>query len=79
MENFMTEREMKENKFRYNDENERYRSLNKFYFIGMNVLYAMFAAYLFMRSSFGDLNKLFAYVNLAIVFVFELVNIFMYF
>ena len=75
----MTEREMKENKFCYNDENERYRSLNKFYFIGMNALYAMFAAYLFMRSSFGDLNKLFAYVNLAIVFVFELVNIFMYF
>ena len=36
-------------KFRYTDENERYRSVNRFYFIGMNALYAMFIMYLFMR------------------------------
>ena len=71
----MAEKENVSKKFRYNDEDERYRSLNKFYFIGMNALYVMFAAYLLMRATFGDLNKLFAYVNLAIVVVFEIVNI----
>ena len=74
----MAEKENVSKKFRYNDENERYRSLNKFYFIGMNALYVMFAAYLIMRATFGDLNKLFAYVNLAIVIVFEIVNIVSY-
>ena len=66
-------------KFRYTDENERYKSVNKFYFIGMNALYAMFIAYLLMRSTFGDLNKLFAYVNLVIVLAFEAVNLIAYF
>ena len=61
-------------KFRYTDENERYKSVNKFYFIGMNALYAMFVIYLLMRTNFGDLNKVFAYVNLGIVFVFEIIN-----
>lgn len=66
-------------KFRYTDENERYKSVNKFYFIGMNALYAMFIAYLLMRSTFGDLNMIFAYANLAIVLVFEAVNLISYF
>lgn len=75
----MAEKETKAKKFRYNDENERYYSLNRFYFIGMNALYLMFAAYLFMRSSFGDINKMFAYANLAIVAVFWVVNFILYF
>ena len=74
----MKEKNTTEKKFRYNDENERYKSLNKFYFIGMNALYGMFAAYLLMRSTWGDLNKIFAYVNLAIVLVFEAVNLIVY-
>ena len=65
-------------KFRYTDENERYKSVNRFYFIGMNALYGMFVAYLLMRANFGDLNKIFAYVNIGIVFVFEIVNIVAY-
>ena len=65
-------------KFRYTDENERYKSVNRFYFIGMNALYAMFVIYLLMRTNFGDLNKVFAYVNLGIVFVFEIINIVAY-
>lgn len=66
-------------KFRYTDENERYKSVNKFYFIGMNALYAMFIAYLLMRAFFGDLNKTFAFVNLVIVLAFEAVNLVVYF
>lgn len=72
----MKETEVK--KFRYNDENERYKSLNKFYFIGMNALYFMFLLYLFMRSSFGDLHKVFAYSNMAIVAVLEVINLVTY-
>ena len=65
-------------KFRYTDEGERYKSVNKFYFIGMNALYAMFIAYLFVSSNNGDLNKIFAYANIGIVLAFEVVNIVMY-
>ena len=75
----MKERETEAGRFRYNDENERYKSLNRFYFIGMNALYAMFAAYLILRMAFGDLNKIFAIVNLVIVAVFEAVNLISYF
>ena len=75
----MAEKETKVKKFRYNDENERYYSLNRFYFIGMNALYLMFAAYLLMRVLFGDLNKMFAYANLGIVAVFWIVNFILYF
>lgn len=64
--------------FRYTDENERYKSVNKFYFIGMNALYAMFVAYLLLRASVGSLSKMFAFANLGIVFVFEVVNLIMY-
>lgn len=66
-------------KFRYTDENERYKSVNRFYFIGMNVLYVMCIVYLFMRSNFGDLNKVFAYVNIGLVLVFEVINFVGYF
>lgn len=65
-------------KFRYTDENERYKSVNRFYFIGMNALYAMFIAYLLMRTFFGDLNKVFAFANLVIVLAFEVVNVVTY-
>ena len=65
-------------KFRYTDERERYKSVNKFYFIGMNALYAMFIAYLFVTSNNGALNKVFAYANIGIVLAFEVVNIVMY-
>ena len=72
-------KETEAKKFRYNDPDERYKALNKFYFIGMNALYFMFIAYLLLRSTFGDLNKIFAYANLAIVVAFELVNLVLYF
>ena len=71
-------KETEAKKFRYNDENERYKSLNKFYFIGMNALYFMFLVYLFMRSSFGDLNKMLAYGNMALVAIFEGINLVVY-
>lgn len=78
LEKDMAEKETKAKKFRYNDENERYYSLNKFYFIGMNALYFMFAVYLYMRTAFGDLHKMIAYSNLVIVAVFWVVNLIMY-
>ena len=65
-------------KFRYTDENERYKSVNKFYFIGMNALYIMFIAYLLMRSTFGNLNKVFAYSIVATVLVCEVINLVVY-
>ena len=65
-------------KYRFTDENERYKAVNKFYFIGSNIVYVMFIAYLLGRALFGDLNKTFAYANIAIVLVFELVNLVIY-
>ena len=65
-------------KFLYTDENERYKSVNKFYFIGMNALYVMFIAYLIMRANFGDLNKSFAYVITGSVVVLLIVNLIVY-
>lgn len=64
--------------FRYTDENERYKSVNRFYFIGMNALYVMFLIYLLLRANVGNLNKTFAYVNVGIVLAFEVVNLLMY-
>lgn len=71
-------KETVEKKFRYTDANERYKSVNKFYFIGMNALYIMFIAFLLVRSGNGNLNKTFAYVNVGIVVAFAAVNLIMY-
>lgn len=71
-------KEIVSKKFRYTDERERYKSVNKFYFIGMNALYVMFIAYLFVSVNNGVLNNVFAYANIGIVIVFEVVNIVMY-
>lgn len=64
--------------FRYNDMGERYKTLNKIYFIGMTLLYLMFAIYLVMRALMGDIHKAFAWANLIIVIIFSIVNIIMY-
>ena len=69
----------KEKQFRYNDIEERYKTLNKIYFIGMVFLYLMFTVYLVMRGLLGDIHKAFAWSNLGIVAVFFLVNVVMYF
>ena len=71
-------REANEKQFRYNDMGERYKTLNKIYFIGMTLLYLMFVAYLVMRALLGDIHKAFAWSNLAIVAVFLTVNIVFY-
>lgn len=68
-------REANEKQFRYNNMEERYKTLNKIYFIGMTLLYLMFAVYLTMRALLGDIHKAFAWSNLAIVAVFFVVNI----
>ena len=67
-------REANEKQFRYNDMGERYKSLNKIYFIGMTFLYLMFAVYLVRILSDG-MNKIFVWSNLGIVAVFFLVNL----
>ena len=65
-------------KFLYTDENERYKSVNKFYFIGMNALYLMFIAYLVMKANFGNLNQTFAYTVSASAVVLLIVNLVIY-
>ena len=65
-------------KFLYTDENERYKSVNKFYFIGMNALYVMFIGYLVMKANFGDLNKMFAYGVSGLTIVLLIVNLVLY-
>lgn len=70
---------MKEkNKFLYNDSGERYKVLNRIYFIAMMVLYLMFITYLVLRTLMGDINKMFAYANLVIVVGFVIANIVMF-
>lgn len=68
-----------EKKFLYNDVKERYKLVNKIYFIAMNVLYVMFAVYLLMRTFLGDIHKGFAGANLMIVAVFAIINAICYF
>lgn len=65
-------------KFLYTDENERYKAVNRFYFIGMNALYIMFIAYLVMKANFANLNQTFAYVVSASAVVLLLVNLVTY-
>lgn len=67
-----------EKKFLYNDIAERYKVVNRIYFIAMMVMYFMFAVYLIMRTMLGDINKAFAGANLGIVIVFVLVNIILF-
>ena len=64
-------------KFLYTDENERYKSVNKFYFIGMNA-YVMFIGYLVMKANFGDLNKMFAYGVSGLTIVLLIANLVLY-
>ena len=66
------------NQFLYNDIGERYKALNRIYFIAMLVMYTMFAVYLVLRASLGDINKIFAGVNLGVVVAFVIANIVMY-
>ncbi len=67
-----------EKKFLYNDIGERYKAVNRIYFIAMLVMYFMFAVYLVLRALVGDINKIFAWSNLSIVAVFVIANIIMY-
>ena len=67
-----------EKKFLYNDIGERYKAVNRIYFIAMLVMYFMFAVYLVLRALVGDINKIFAWSNLSIVAVFVIANIVMY-
>lgn len=71
-------REANEKQFRYNDMGERFKTLNKIYFIGMTLLYFMFVVYLVMRALLGDIHKAFAWSNLGIVAVFFTVNVILY-
>lgn len=71
-------KETNDKKFRYNDIGERYKAVNRIYFIAMLVLYFMFAIYLVMRALMGDINKIFAWVNLGVVIVFVIANMVMY-
>ena len=61
--------------FRYNDAGERFKAINKIFFLGMTFLYIMFAVYLIMRGAMGSLSKTFVGANVAIVAIFILVNI----
>lgn len=63
-----------EKQFLYNDIKERYKLVNKIYFIAMNVMSLMFAVYLVMRVGMGSISKGFAFANLAIVSVFMIIN-----
>jgi len=65
-------------KFRFNDIGERYKEVNRIYFIAMLVMYFMFAVYLVLRALVGDINKMFAWANLGIVVVFVIANLVMY-
>ena len=46
-----------EKQFLYNDIKERYKLVNKIYFIAMNIMYLMFAVYLVMRVGMGSISK----------------------
>lgn len=74
----MGKTDSKAKKFRYNDEVERFKSINRFYFIGLTALYGMIVAFLVMKVSLGNLNPIIAYANVGLAVVFEIANIVQY-
>ena len=67
-----------EKDFRYNNIDERYKVLNRIYFIGLVALFSMFYLYLVLKVVNHSISYFFAVVNLVICTGFLVTNIVMY-
>lgn len=64
--------------FRYNDINERFRVLNRIYFIGMNALFLMFLTYLVLKMFFAPSLALFSIANIIICIGCAIANLILF-
>ena len=67
-------REVKTNPFRFKDEAERRKTLNRFLFLGCTVLYLVFAVCVTLESRSGQANSMIAMVIDCLVVVMFLMN-----
>ena len=68
-------REVKTNQFRFKDEAERRKTLNRFLFLGCTVLYLVFAVCVTLESKSGQANSMIAMVIDCLVVVMFLMNL----
>lgn len=69
----------KENKFRYNDQGERYRRMNFIFIIAACCLWAMFFVYLLFELFRKEISTSTVYGNLALVAIFFILDLILYF
>lgn len=60
--------------FRYNDEQERYKKVNKFVFFGSTVLFGVFLLYMFFKLGVKNIAPATVYGNTAIIAVMLIIN-----
>ena len=68
-----------EKKYRYNDINERYKTMNKIYILAMSCLWIMYVVYLLLKLSRKDIQPIIVYANIVLILIFVFGNVFIYF
>lgn len=68
-----------ENKYRYNDEKERYHIMNRIYLLSADALMLILLVYLWMKVGVGGLALPMAIGNTAIIIISCIINVFIFF
>lgn len=61
--------------FRYNDQSERYHSMNKIYILATTILWLQFIIYLLLKLNSNSIVSITAYSNLALIALFAIGNV----
>lgn len=61
--------------FRYNDEQERYKKVNRFVFFGSTVLFGVFLLYMFFKLGVKNIAPATVYGNVTIIAIMFLINL----
>lgn len=65
--------------YQFNDENERYKRMNRFYIGAANCLWVMFIIFLLLKKLSGNILSIIAVSNIVLIIIFMLGNLFLYF
>lgn len=66
------------NKYRYNDANERYSKVNRFFLLSTYLLYIVFILYVFVAAKEGSVTMQYAIIQSVILIVLDAVNTIVY-
>lgn len=67
-------REKEDMQYRYKDEEERYKKMNLFVYLGSTILLIVFLIYLFLKLGNSGISVYTAYGNIGLIFIFLIVN-----